>query len=228
MTIKYHPEVSQGDDDWKMLRCGTLTASEMKLIMTEKTLKPADNDKQRTHLLELAAQRITKYVEPSYISDDMLRGKDDELDAKFKYEENYGRITDMGFITNDKFGFTLGYSPDGLVGDDGLVEVKGRRQKYQLQTIAEGKMPDEYAIQVQTGLLVSERAYCDFISYCGGMHMITIRVEPIKEIQDAIVAAATTFHEKMDKLLKDYADRLADTTARLVATERRVEQEMYL
>ena len=228
MTVKYHPNLIQGSEEWFKARTGLLTASEMKLIVTEKTLKAAANEKAASHLYELAAQRLTGYVEPHYISDDMLRGKDDENEAKFKYEENYGRITDMGFITNDKFGFTLGYSPDGLVGDDGLVEVKSRRQKFQIQTIAEGKMPDEYQIQAQTGLLVSERKWCDFISYCGGLPMFTLRVEPDKKIQDAIIEASTQFHEKMDKLLKDYADRLADTTARLVATERSKESEMYI
>lgn len=225
--IKYHPDIIQGSEEWAALRCGLLTASEMKLIVTP-TFKVASNDKERAHLYELMAQRITGYVEPHYISDDMLRGRDDEIDAKFTYEENYGRIQDMGFITNDKWGFTLGYSPDGLVGDDGIIEVKGRRQRFQVETILNGEMPSEFQTQVQTGLLVSERAYCDFISYCGGMPMVTLRIEPVKEIQAAIIEAATIFHEKMDKMLKGYADRLADKAARLVATERRIESEMTI
>lgn len=224
MTITYHDTITQGSEEWHHLRCGTLTASEMKHIITPAKLQYASNDKERAHLYELLAQRITQYVEPSYVSDDMLRGMDDQLDAIRYYEDAYERVSETGFITNDKWGFVLGYSPDGMVGDDGLIEVKGRRQKYQIETIINGTMPDEYKIQVQTGLLVSERKWCDFISFCGGMNMITIRIEADKAVQDAIVAAAKTFHEKMDALMTAYNERLK--LPGLVPTERRIEQDI--
>jgi predicted phage-related endonuclease len=224
--IKYHNDLIQGSPEWIDARRGILTASEMKHIITPAKLAYAQNDKERAHLFELAAQRITGYVEPHYISSDMLRGMDDELDAKRYYEDNYERVTDMGFITNDKFGFVLGYSPDGLVGDDGLIECKGRRARFQLETILSGVIPSEYLIQVQTGLLVSERKWCDFISFCGGLPMLTLRIDADSRIQEAIVAAATTFHEKLDAQLKYYAEKLADKSNRLVPTERRVDQEL--
>lgn len=223
--IKIHDDLIQGEPEWLDARCSLLTASEMKLIITP-TLKVADNDKTRAHLYELAAQRITNYTEPHYISDAMLRGKDDEIYARAEYEEKYAPVKEVGFITNDKWGFTIGFSPDGLVGDDGLIEVKSRGQKYQFQTIIDGKMPDDYMIQVQTGLLVSERAWCDFISYCGGMPMITLRVYPDKAVQDAIIAAATVFHDKLSIMLGAYKERIADKDMRLIPTERRVEMEM--
>lgn len=226
--IKYYKDLLQGSELWISQRCGLLTASEMKHIITPAKLQYAQNDKERSHLYELLAQRITKYVEPHYISDEMLRGQGDESYARETYHEKYAQVETCGFITNDEWDFTLGYSPDGLVGDDGVIECKSRRQRFQIETILNGVMPQEYLIQVQTGLLVSGRSWCDFISYCGGMHMVTIRVEADKVVQDAIVAAATVFHEKMDALLKQYADRLADTNARLVPTERVIEQEMHL
>ncbi len=225
--IKHHEELIQGSEEWHAVRCGLLTASEMKLVITP-TLKVADNDKTKTHLYELAAQRVTGYTEPSYISDSMLRGKEDEIYARAAYEEKYAPVTEVGFITNDKFGFTLGYSPDGLIGEDGLIEVKSRSQKYQLQTIVEDKAPDEYVLQLQTGLLISERTWIDFISYCGGMHMFTKRVYPDKTIQDAIITAATVFHGKLDGMVKTYAEKLADTNMRLIPTERKVELEITL
>ena len=83
--ITYHDELVQGSDAWHAARCGLLTASEMSLIVTA-TLKAAANEKERTHLFELAAQRITGYVEPSYIGDAMLRGHDDEITAIDLYE----------------------------------------------------------------------------------------------------------------------------------------------
>lgn len=225
--IKYHANLVQGTDEWFAARCGLLTASEMKFVVTP-TLKVADNDKTRAHLYELLAQRVNNYVEPSYVSDDMMRGRNDEFDAKITYTEHYEQVQDMGFVTNDKWGFTLGYSPDGLVGEDGQIESKSRRQKFQTETIINGVLPDEYKIQVQTGLLVTERKWCDFISYCGGMPMFTIRVEPDKIIQDAVITAATSFHEKMDEMLSVYTNRLTDKTFRLVPTERKIEQEITI
>ena len=226
MTIKYHADLIQGSDEWHAARCGLLTASEMKLIITP-TLKVADNDKSRAHIYELLAQRITRYVEPSYISDDMLRGKEDEIEAAELYAKNYAPVETVGFITNDRYGFTLGYSPDALVGDDGLIECKSRRQKFQTETIINGEMPDDYVIQIQTGLLVSERKWIDFVSFSGGLPMVTIRQYPDARIQDAIIAAATAFEAKLHEKLRAFHDALA-SSARLVPTERRIVQEMYV
>ena len=72
MTIKYHDDLIQGSDEWLQARCGLLTASEFDRILTP-TLKIADNPKSRAHCWEIAAQRITSYVEPHYVSDAMLR-----------------------------------------------------------------------------------------------------------------------------------------------------------
>lgn len=223
MTIRIFPDLIQGSEEWHAARCGLLTASEMKFIITP-TLKIASNEKERTHLFELLAQRVTGYVEPHYISDDMLRGHDDELEARDLYAKHFGAVTQVGFITNDRYGFTLGYSPDGLVGEHGQIECKSRRQKYQAQTIIENvadqSAPAEYILHTQSGLLVSERQWCDFISFCGGMPMCVIRVYPDPVVQDAIKEAATSFEARLAKNLKIYRDALA-SEARLISTERR-------
>lgn len=229
MTVTYHAELIQGSDEWHAARCGLLTASEMKLIVTP-TLKVASNDKERAHLYELLSQRITGHVEPQYVGYDMLRGHDEEIDARIAYAENYAPVQEVGFITNDSFGFTIGYSPDGLVGDDGLIEAKSRRQKYQVETIienvAENTIPVDYALQVQTGLLVSERKWCDFITYSGGLPMATIRVFPIPEVQAAIINAATAFEARLAEKLAKYWSVIG-SDARLLTTERKIEQEMF-
>lgn len=231
MTITIHTEVEQGSEAWMQLRCGRLCASEMKLIVTP-TLKIASNDKERAHLYELLAQRITGYVEPHYVSDDMLRGHEDEIRARDAYSENYAPVEEIGFITNDRWGFTLGYSPDGrVIGANAGIEGKSRRQKYQVQTLVEhvlnGTIPDEYALQIQTGLLVAEWDWIDFLSYCGGLHMPAIRVYPDPVIQDAIVNAAGEFERRLSEKLKLYHEAM-HSNARLVATERVIESEMYL
>jgi hypothetical protein len=226
--IQYHDDLVQGSDEWLAARCGLLTASEMKLILTP-TLKPADNDKSRAHLWELLAQRITGHVEPHFVGDDQMRGYEDEIQARFLYAEKYAPVEEMGFITNDRWGFTIGCSPDGLVGDDGMIECKSRRQKYQIQTLIENAatdtIPEEYRLQVQTALLVTERKWCDFVSYSGGLPMVTIRVLPDPAMQEAIIKAATAFEAKIAEKLATY-DALQKSPARLIPTERRVEMEI--
>lgn len=298
MTITIHRDLEQGSDEWHALRCGILTASEMKFALTmtgggkvtkyrhapkwdtegltakrsealgavsnrtgsikdlaliagvsdgviralvasghlEKfedeipvKFSPPPEDKMLSHVWELAAQRISKYVEPSYIGDDMLRGWEDEILAREKYEVATGyAIEEVGFITNDKWGFTIGYSPDALAGDDGLLECKSRRQKYQVQTIVEwhrtGAVPTDYAIQLQTGLMVSEREWIDLVSYSGGLHMPIMRVQRDEKVIAAIEEAATSFDEKVRSAVFDYED----ATVGMVLTERKVEQEMHV
>ncbi len=224
MTLRTYPDLIQGSDEWLAARCGLLTASEMRLIMTPGG-KPAQNDKCRAHVWELLAQRVTRYVEPSYISDDMLRGQEGEILARSLYAEHYAPVAEMGFMVRDfGDGLRIGYSPDGLVGDDGLIECKSRRQKFQAETIAEHLIPEDFWLQIQTGLLVSRRAWLDFVSYCGGMPMVVIRAFPDEEMQDAILTAARDFESKVAERLARYRSR----SRGLHMTERRIEQEMIL
>jgi hypothetical protein len=195
--IRHHDQVEQGSAAWLQLRCGLLTASEMKLIVSpppkeetrrKKNGEPykqrewvvaADNDACKAHIYELAAQRITKFVEPQFQSFDMIRGQADEAEARARYAGLRGPVQEVGFITNDRWGFTLGYSPDGLVGTDGAIECKSRKQKFQVQTVVEylttGNIPGEFVMQHQTGLLVSERKWIDFISFSEKLPMTRSR-----------------------------------------------------
>ena len=228
--ITYHKELIQGSDEWLQARCGLLTASEMHLIVTP-TLKAASNEKERAHLYELLGQRITEYVDPCYISDAMLRGINDEAAAVGLYSLRYAPVEHVGFITNDKWGFTIGYSPDALVGGDGLIECKSRAQKHQIRTLVDyvpaSAIDPDFMIQVQTGLLVSEREWCDLVSYCSGLPMATVRVFPDEKIQAAIVAAATSFEARMQAAMSKYEATL-QSAARLIPTERTIIEEMHL
>ncbi len=225
--LRYHSDMEQGSEEWLAARCGLITASEMKLVLTP-TLKVADNDKTRAHVSELAAQRVTGFVEAHYFNDDMLRGIEDEPEARALYAKHYAPVQEVGFVTNDAWGFTIGYSPDALVGDDGLIEIKSRRQKFQVKTIADGVVPVDYVLQVQTGLLVTGRRWLDFISYSGGLPMVTIRQLPDPKIQAAIIEAATDFEAKVAEEVRRYRAAERAPGARLIPTERRVEQEMFV
>jgi len=216
--LKHYYDIEQGSEPWLQLRCGILTASEMKNILTP-TLKKANNDKSKLFFCELLAQRITSYIEPQYINDDILRGHQDEIYAKEIYNEKYKPITECGFITNDKWGFTLGYSPDGLIGDDGLIEIKSRCQKYQIQSILNDEVPEDHIMQIQTGMLVSERDWVDYVSYCGGLPMYVKRVYADKAVQELILAAAQDFENNMKQSLEDWKTK----SFGLIPTERRVD-----
>ncbi|WP_375453759.1 YqaJ viral recombinase family protein [uncultured Methylobacterium sp.] len=227
-SVRLHTDLYQGTDEWIAARCGMLTASEMGLILTP-TLKAARNERERAHLYELLAQRVTRYVEPRYIGDDMLRGQEDEVEALILYAKHYAPTEAVGFVTNDKWGFTLGYSPDALAGSDGLVEVKSRRQKFQVETfivhVAAGTIPADFLIQIQTGLLVSERAWCDLVSYSGGLPMAVIRTYPDDVVQAAILSAAGDFEDRLTKAKAAYFDAVA--TSKAIPTKR-INREIIL
>ena len=204
--------------------CKQHRAQEETAIQHDATVKMLTDDRTRQHVWELAAQRITRYVEPHYISDDMMRGFEDEVRARDLYSERYAPAVEAGFYTNDEWGFTIGYSPDGVVGDDGLIECKSRRQKYQVQTIAEDAVPDEYMLQIQTGLMVTGRKWLDFISYSGGLPMFVQRVLPDPEMQAAIIDAATDFEGRVIDAIISFQDNVR--AHGYCATDRVIEQEM--
>ena len=186
------------------------------------TIAPARTPEAKTFTMLLAAERITGWSDPVYISDDMWRGIDDEPKARAKYAEHYAPVTECGFMTEDCFGFTIGYSPDGLVGDDGLIEIKSRRAKAHLSTILADKVPAANMAQLQCGLLVSGRDWIDYVSYCGGMPLWVKRVTPQQEWFDAIVAAVQAFEDAATEIVSTYSER----TAGLPSTERVLELEI--
>jgi len=162
----------------------------------------ASNDTSRALAMTLAAERITGNVEQVFPSRDMERGTLDEPYAREVYSEHYALATEVGFMVRDDFGFKIGYSPDGLVGDDGLIEIKSRRQKTQLKTILEDTVPLENMAQIQCGLLVSGREWLDYVSYCGGMPLYVKRVYPdihwFTAIKDAVTAFEVTAQQMID------------------------------
>lgn len=222
--ITVFEDLLQGSDEWLNARLGLLTASEVKLITTPSKVQFANNDKSRAHVFEILAQRITQHVEPFFISDDMLRGIEDEAAARGYYEGKYNPVKQVGFITRELEGMTLGYSPDGLVGDDGVIEIKSRRQKYQVETIITGEVPDDYMLQIQTGLLVSDRKWCDFISYSAGLPLFVKRVAADYDMQGKILSAALAFEGAVREKMAVYADNMVN----YVMTERKEEGELVI
>ncbi|MFJ9387748.1 lambda exonuclease family protein [Nocardioides sp. NPDC101246] len=173
----------------------------------------------------LTAERVTGWTDPTFTSDDMFRGIEDEPRARDAYSKSENvPVTTVGLMVREERGWKLGFSPDGLVGDNGLIEIKSRRAKKHLQTVLSNKVPAENMPQLMAGLLVSGRKWIDYVSYCGGMPLWVQRVYPDQRWFDAIIAAVTTFEQASE----DMASRYFDAVSGLPKTERVVELEMVI
>jgi YqaJ-like viral recombinase domain len=215
MTLTIFKELEQGSDAWLQARCGIITASQIGKLITP-TLKVADNDTSRGVIETLVAERLTGLVEYVHPSFEMQRGSMDEPLVRDLYVENFAPVDEVGFMVREFDGFKIGFSPDGMVHNDGLIEIKSRKPKIQLATILADVVPRENMAQLQTGLLVSGRDWIEYLSYSGGMPLYRKRVLPDLLWFDAILAAA----EKFEKTAGEMAERYAEATRGLPTTER--------
>mgnify|MGYP002717629925 CR=1 FL=1 len=225
--LTVYEELEQGSPEWEQARCGLITASQLNLILTPK-LKIADNEKTRSHCYELAAQRLSGFVEPSYIGSNIERGWADEIRARDKYSEVYAPVQEIGGMVRDFGKFKLWASPDGLVGDDGGIETKSRVQKHQIKTITENAVPEEHILQVQACLMVSGRAYWDYISWSGGLPMWVIRVEPDPVVQAAIHQACEAFEAKVQEIMQNYKEKIDSLGSDVIMTDRSLETDVIV
>lgn len=203
VTLHVLDNIDQRSPEWYAARCGIVTASVVGKLLTP-TLKVADNDVSRGVTAALVAERITGATEETPISNDMWRGIEHEPYARDIYSGNYQQAVECGFMRIDGDGWTLGYSPDGLVAHDGLVEIKCPRPKGHLNTILADAVPAYYMAQLQAGLLVSGREWIDYVSFCAGLPFYVKRVTPDPAWQDAIVAACKRFEDTATQMLAAY------------------------
>lgn len=217
--IKYYYNVQQHTDEWLKIKKGVISASIMGKLLKKKTDRKTgevtysvpDTDTTRAIIYQIAAERIAPdIIEDNYQSRAMERGVADEVEAFNLYSEKYHQLKSCGFIINYEHGVPLGYSPDGLTAlhADGITECKSRALKFQVETIALDTMDDGYAIQVQTGLLVTKRKWCDFISYAGGMEMFVKKIKPDEEVQKTIIQAAKEADVKINEIVQKYKDNV--------------------
>ena len=217
MTLTVYPQIEQRSDEWYDQRRGMVTASAVGQLVTPSTLKPANNPATRSITRLLVSERITGWTEPTFVSADMWRGIEDEPRAVETYAEHYGvEVESCGFMVRDDHGWDIGFSPDGLVGDDGLIEIKSHAPKEHLAIILADVVPAKYMAQVQCGLLVSGRLWADLISYCGGMPMWVRRVTPDERWMAAICDAVEAFELTAAEMVTTYRN----ATKGLAVTER--------
>lgn len=184
-------------------------------------VEPASNPELRSLTMVLVAERITGWTDENFVGEDMLRGIDDEQLARDAYAQHYGTVTQAGFMVEDKWGYQIGYSPDGLVGDAGLIEIKSRRPKLHLAAILAGTPPGDTMAQLQCALLVSGRSWIDYVSFSGGMPLWTKRIYPQLDWFAAITESVATFETNATDMITAYNAAIADLpgTERVTYTE---------
>lgn len=176
----------------------------------------ANNDTSLALTTTLVAERIAGFTEDGPMTSDMWRGVECEPIARDAYSQHHAPVTEVGFMVEDRWGFRIGYSPDGLVGDDGLIEIKAPRAKSHLASVLADTVPAYNMAQLQTGLLVSGRKWIDFIPFVGGLPLWVKRVYPDPAWHEAIVAAVAAFETTAAEMVAAYTH----ATTGLPVTER--------
>jgi len=147
----------QGTDEWFAARLGKVTASRAADVMTKK------GSAARANLsAQLVLERLTNTKGESFSSAAMQWGVDQEPFARAAYEAHSGVWVDtVGFVQHPTIE-RAGASPDGLVGHDGLVEIKCPNTATMIDTLLTGKVPGNYATQMQMQMACTGRAWCDY------------------------------------------------------------------
>lgn len=205
MGLKVYNHMEQRSDEWYEARRGIVTASVVGQLITAKTLKVAANPESRSLTRRLVAERISGRVEPEYASYAMEYGAWIEPTVRDLYSEHCEPATTCGFMVRESGGVRIGYSPDGVVGTDGLIEIKSREPKEQLDVILADEVPAANMAQLQCGLLVSGRQWIDYVSYCGGWPLYVKRIEPDVRWQAAILEAVEAVEDAATDMIARYS-----------------------
>ena len=189
MTIKIL-NMEQGTPEWFQVRLGLPTASCFADIIS-KGRGGAESARRRTYMLKILAERITGELPHNWQKEHTERGHEDEPKARSAYEFVTGnKVQEVGFILNDEL--NAGFSPDGLVEENGTIEIKSKLPHLHIDCLLQDKVPAEHVPQIQGGLLVSGREWCDYIGYSRGRNLplFVKRVErdrlAIKKIKNSL------------------------------------------
>lgn len=156
-------ETVQGSAEWHAIRCGKVTASRMSDLMAK--TKTGYGASRANYLAELVAERLTGKPADRFQNDAMRWGTENEPEARSSYEFVTGRdVEQVGFIAHPSIRMT-GASPDGLVGADGMVEIKAPNTATHIETLLTEAVPQKYALQMQWQMACAGRHWCDFVSY---------------------------------------------------------------
>jgi predicted phage-related endonuclease len=183
----------QRSPEWYAARLGVPSASNFDKIVTSK----GECSKQwRKYLYQLAGEKACGIAEESYQSAAMTRGAEMEAEAKMFYELSTSQtVQEVGFCLSDCGRY--GASPDGLVGEDGLIEIKCPTLSVHVEYLLGKKIPTDYVQQTQGQLLVTGREWIDFISYYPGVRPLIVRVRRDEDFIKSLESALVNFCESL-------------------------------
>ena len=176
-------EIIQGTDEWKQARLGRVTASRVADVIAK--TKSGYSASRANYMAELIAERLTGVPADKYTNAAMAWGTATEDEARAAYEFQAGVVVEtVGFVAHPAILWS-GASPDGLVGDDGLVEIKCPNTATHIDTLLGGSIPAKYVTQMLWQMACTGRAWCDFVSYDprlpGAMSLFVKRLERDEE-----------------------------------------------
>jgi putative phage-type endonuclease len=175
-------DIQQNTEEWEALRLGKFTASTFAdLFATKSTAK------YRNAIRKVVFERLTGESPESFKSDWMDRGHELEPFAREAYENySFDTIQNGGFFEMNEW---TGASPDGLIGEDGQIEIKCPAYSTFIDYLINQKLPSEYLYQVQGQLFVTGRKWCDFVAYHPKLPLVVVRVLPDPEVIASIEVA---------------------------------------
>jgi predicted phage-related endonuclease len=195
-------EIIQGSDEWKQLRCGLITGSRIADVMQEKKGTGYAN-----YMAQLVCERLTGCVTETFKNAYMDRGNEDEGAARDCYSFITGNdVEQVAFIKHPTFWF-FGVSPDGLIGDDGMVEIKRKIPAIHIDYIFKNRIPPEYVKQMTAELACTGRQWNEFVSYCPelpeNMQLFTCRMYRDEVAISAMESAVIAFNESVEQMISD-------------------------
>lgn len=199
--VNYH-EVVQGSEEWLKLRVGKISASRAKDLLA--TARYGEAAGYRNLKTELAVERITGKRAERYVTKQMEYGTETEAVAATMYQLATGVVAkECGIFEID--GTNVVASPDRLVGDDGLIEIKCRELANHVESMLSGKVPTEYYKQIQFQLWVTNRQWCDYVSYGDEMpsnaQLFIKHIERDEEVINEIIDKVAEIEEDIEKLI---------------------------
>jgi putative phage-type endonuclease len=204
----------QGSQEWLLDRCGKATASRIADIMAR--TKSGYSTSRANYAAQLVAERLTGCVTPSFTNAAMIHGTETEPEARRAYEFYIDRdVIQVGFIPHPVIEMA-GASPDGLIGEDGLLELKCPNTATHIETLLSGCIPDKYVKQMLFQMACTGRQWCDYASYDNRlperMRLFVKRVErdeeAIGEIETEVRAFLAEVDETVERLRAAYEPEL--------------------
>jgi putative phage-type endonuclease len=155
--------IEQGSPEWFAERCGKVTASRVADVIAR--TKSGWGASRANYMADLIAERLTGFKSEGYVNSAMQHGIDTEPQARDAYEFYAGvEVAQVGFIAHPTISMT-GASPDGLVGETGLVEIKCPSTATHIDTLLSGKIAEKYVTQMMWQMACTGRKWCDFVSF---------------------------------------------------------------